>query len=127
MNKGLKRRQVNRTASYTIAPDRDHPDTLFTNYGASGGITFTLPTPNVRLQGCRYEFLSVTNDDVTVAAPTADTLISLNDAAADSVAASTSSQKIGSHLVATCLETVTGTFQWLVTQHSNGVTATVAT
>jgi hypothetical protein len=119
------RRQVNKTASYTIDPNRDQQGTLFTNYGASGGVTFTLPTPGRSLWLRQYYFVSLTDDDVTVATPVADTGITFNELDADSVAASTSSQKIGSHLVATCLQTAANTYAWVLAQFANGVTLTV--
>ena len=123
----LRRRQVNKTAAYTVNPAVDRPDSLFTTYGATSGVNFTLPTPGANLKGTEYEFLSLADQDLTVTFATADTGISFNELDADSVAASTTSQKIGAHLRATCVQTAaTPTYAWVVVAISNGTTATVA-
>jgi hypothetical protein len=66
---------------------------LFTNEGASNAVNFTLPA--TAKKGLRYGFYVVADQNVTVTAGTADTMVVLNDAAADSVALQTSSEKIG--------------------------------
>lgn len=81
---------VAKTSDYTVtAADNG---TLFTNGGASGAVVFTLPTI---AKGLRYRFFVEADQNVTVTAGTADTLVVFNDAAADSIAFSTSSEKIG--------------------------------
>lgn len=122
----MKRRVVAKAASYTINPNVDDAGTLFTNGGASGAITFTLPAPNLRTFGDWYEFLGVVDQNIVVAAPTADTAIALNDLAADSLALSTSGQKIGGLIRAVCVKGATD-YQWALITVAVGAAGTVAT
>ena len=113
---------VAKTADYTILPPMDRDGTLFTNRGATGAVIFTLPAPGSALKGYAYHFLSIADYDVTVKTATADTLITFNDATADSVAAGTSSQKIGARIIAVCDGT-----SWIVYGVAVSHTYTVAT
>jgi hypothetical protein len=122
----LIRRVVAKTASATINPNADDPGTLFTNDGASGAVALTLPAPSLRTLGFWYEFAGVADQDISFVAPTADTAIALNDVAADSLAASTSGQKIGALLRAVCVRNGTS-YKWLLQTLANGATGTVAT
>jgi len=123
MSTRLERRVVAKTAAYTISPAKgDRCGTTFTNRGASGSVTFTLPTPSSALAGYWYQFRGVADQNIVVATATADTLITLNDAAADSVSAETSSQKIGAVIEAFCDGT-----SWFANVLSVGVTQTVTT
>lgn len=115
-----------KTANYTINPNVDAPGTIFTNAGASGAVGFTLPAPGAGVEGFVYDFVGVVDQNITVIAPTVDTLITLHDAAADSLAASTSSQKIGAYLRAICVKTGDTTWQWVAVTLANGVTGTAA-
>ncbi len=65
---------------------------VFTTTGASATVTFTLP---VKTSGLAYWFINTVDYNMVVAANTADTMVTFNDATADSVAFSTSSEKIG--------------------------------
>lgn len=126
------RRQVNRTADYVIKPANDRSGTVFTNAGATAAVNFTLPVPNQAVQGFEYDFLGLADQNITVTAPTADTLVGINDLAADSVALSTASQKIGGRIRAVCVRTnaVTvnpPTYQWAVTNEAVGAAGTLAT
>tara|TARA_R110000751_G_scaffold130619_1_gene232575 strand:+ start:2892 stop:3719 length:828 start_codon:yes stop_codon:yes gene_type:complete len=114
------RNVVAKTADYSVVA-ADH-DTLFTNRAASGAVNFTLPA--VALKGLSFSFYCVADQNLTVTGGTADTLITANDAAADSVAWSTSTEKIGGGF------TVYGDgTSWLVVSQSpqTGHTVTVAT
>lgn len=82
---GLKKVPVAKTANYTIATGTDPSGTVFTNRGAAGTITFTLPAPSAALAGVVYDFVTVAAQIMTVATLTADTLIADNDATADSL------------------------------------------
>ena len=73
------------------------------NVGAGGAVTITLPTPASCSPGDDILVLSCANQDLIVASGTADTLITLNDIAADSVALSTSSEKAGGGFLFTCV------------------------
>lgn len=120
---------VNKQANYTILPT-DPCGTCFTNGGDNGAIVFTLPAPTVNLLGKWFLFHNIvtTEQDMTVATATADTMITKNDVAADSVAMSTTGEKIGGLAIAICVDADgAGTYKWSVTGLSVGHTFTVAT
>jgi hypothetical protein len=84
---------VAKTANYTVlAADNG---ALFTNQGAAGAVTFTLPTI---AKGLRYRFFVEAGQNVIVAAAAGDTLVVFNDAAADSIAFQTAAELIGGGL-----------------------------
>lgn len=111
-------RVVPKTANYTITAN-DH-GTLFTNAGASGAVTFTLPTIAV---GLRYEFLVVADQNVTVTSAEGDNVIIDNDASADSIAFSTASHKIGGRVVLEAIY-VAGVLKWMASGQTNAQTTT---
>lgn len=115
---------VSKTASYTILPTDQGTD--WNNAGASGAVTFTLPAPSPALLGVRHRFMGVADQNIIVATATADTLITKHDAAADSIALQTSSEKIGGVIEAICINNG-GTYQWLAFGASVGHTFTVVT
>lgn len=81
---------VAKAADYTVtAADNNR---VFTNQGASALVTFTLPAI---AKGLRYRFYSEDNDGIKITAATADTLVTHNDAAADTIAFSTTGRNIG--------------------------------
>lgn len=127
MSTRLARRVVPKSASYTIVYPMDAPGTIFTNKGAAGAIVFTLPAAIRALLGCHYRFRTVVDQTITVQPPVADTLLALNDLAADSIALSTGGQKLAGEIEAECVETADGTFQWAASGISVGHTYTVAT
>lgn len=87
------RQEVAKTASYTVlAKDNG---TLFTTTGASGTVTFTLPAI---APGLAFGFLNVVDQTMGVASAEGDNIVAINDASADSLTFSTSSQKIGAYL-----------------------------
>ena len=67
--------------------------TLWLVKGSDQAITFT--TPATAEKGLWYGFYNAVDQNLTVTAGTADTMVTLNDIAADSVSFSTSSEKIG--------------------------------
>lgn len=77
---------------------------LFVVTGGSG-VNFTLPA---MLRGYRFGFLNTVDQNMTITAATADTMITKGDLAADSVVFSTSSEKIGAHAIALGLASGTG-------------------
>ncbi len=116
---GIRRKVVAKTASYTLT--EADCGTVFTNRGASGAVTFTLPAVATS-NGLWYEFFVVAGQDVTIDGP-ADTLVVFNDAAADSVAFSTTSEKIGGAVTAICDGT-----SWLIMEHIHDAqTSVIAT
>lgn len=80
-----------KTADYTVL-EADN-GTLFTTRGAAGAVNFTLPA--TAKKGLHYGFFSAADQNMTVTSGTADTVTCFNDLTADSVAFSTSSEKIG--------------------------------
>lgn len=83
---------VAKTASYTLK--RDDEDKLFTNEGAGGAVTFTLPPIADVVDGWTVSFFVTTGQAVTVAAPSSK-LVVFNSAASTSIAFSTASEIIG--------------------------------
>ena len=115
---------VAKTANYTVTTAEN--GTLFTNAGAAGAVTFTLPTV---AKGLRYQFFAEADQTVTVAGATG-TLVVFNDAAANSIAFSTASEKIGGgcEVIANAAGTkwLVKIFNWLV-DDAAGQIATIAT
>lgn len=108
---------VAKTANYTVGTvATDVFGTIFTNRGASGAVTFTLPSPS---SGAYYFFAGVADQNITISAGSA-IAVSVNNAACTSIAFSTSSQKIGSFAVAVADGT-----SWLLI-NLGSTTATVA-
>lgn len=86
MTPEVKHRVVAKTAAYQIESRKDRSGTVFTNRGASGSVTFTLPPPS-RCIGWEYTFITLAAQALVVATRTSDTLIVYGDATADSLAA----------------------------------------
>jgi len=126
MSTRLQRRTLGKSASYTIVHPVDAPGTTFTNDGATGSITFTLPKAKIDLLGVHYRFRAVADQTIVVQPPDADTLLTLNDTAADSIALQTAGQKIGGVIEVECVKVGTG-YQWAASGISVGHTYTVAT
>lgn len=90
---------VAKTADYTVtASDMGK---IFTTRGATGAVTFTLPAASTQLQGAVVEFYNVADQNMTVAGADEE-LVAFNDLTADSIAYSTSSEKIGGGFRAVC-------------------------
>lgn len=82
-----------KTADYTIkAGDFG---AIFTNEGATGSVTLTLPAAASTTIGAWVDVFVVAAQNVIVATATTDTLAVDGDAAADSIAWSTGSHQIG--------------------------------
>lgn len=86
-----------KTAAYTVKP-RDCGK-LFTNRGASAGVTFTLPKISTALKGFVVEFSTVAAQIITITSDPADSLVVTADAAADTVS---SIAAIGTHFRVVC-------------------------
>lgn len=124
---GVKLRIKAKTADYTILSPAtssagDPSGTIFTNRGAAGAVTFTLPAPVAALAGVFYEFLGIADQNFAIAGAAVDTLLVVNDAAADTLTVSTASHKIGAHMRVVCDGTI-----WAAYGDSVGDTFTVAT
>lgn len=76
--------------------------TLFIVSGSSGATIFTLPTFEA---GLTFEFLQLDDQNMTIAsASSSDNIVGKNDVAADSIAFSTMSEKLGAHVRLRSLE-----------------------
>lgn len=118
---GIKSQAVQiKTANYQVLTT-DPSDSVFTNRGAAGAVTFTLPAVTRALTGVRYRFIGVVAAQTIAVAGAAGTVVTFNNAAATSVTCSTAGQLIGAEIVAECDGT-----SWLVRGTTVGVTYTVA-
>lgn len=93
---------------------------LFTNRGASGSVTFTLPKSSAELNGWWAEFATVAAQAIVVASNAADTLIVHADATADTL---TTAATIGQHIKVVC----DGTGMFVVSNPSAASAATAVT
>ena len=96
---GLKRSIEAKTSAYAVVCPEDSGK-IFTTKGASGSVTFTLPAAAGN-DGCYLTIVGGANHNVVVTG-TDEQITTLNDITADSVAASTSSKKIGSQFECYC-------------------------
>lgn len=109
-----------KTSDYTVVANDNF--TLFDNVGAGGAITFTLPS---LANGYLFGFRVQADQTVTVASNEGDNMVVFNDASADSVAFSTSGQKMGGMV---WVYSNPAANKWIVENHSAGTnTVTVAT
>jgi hypothetical protein len=120
------KRTIGKSSAYSPSAATDRSGTVFTTRDAAGAVVFTLPSPVRAYLGFEYEFVNVRDQNMTVAGAAAGDIVTFNNAAAASVAVSTNNQKIGARIRAILVETVSGTFKWLVTGQTVGVTYTVA-
>lgn len=103
---------VNITANKTLV-EADN-NTLFTNLGATGAITLTLPAIT-NSKGQRYGFFNCVNQNIAFAAAAAGDLIGFNNAAADTATLGTAGNKIGGQLEALGIGPVGASGQWAIT------------
>jgi hypothetical protein len=87
-----------KTAAYTCT--KFDSGTIFHTTGATAAVTFTLP----QISDGPFWFMFVCGADIgmTITAATADTAVTFNDLAADSVAFSTASEMIGAVVEVIC-------------------------
>ncbi len=115
---------VAKTADFTLDPNATVDGTVFTNAGATGAVTCTLPqlsnTPE--WDGYYVDFHGVADQNIAFAC-TATKAIALNNAAATSLTAGTSSKKIGARLRA---RWDAGQTKWHLMQLEQGSASTVA-
>lgn len=87
-----------KTADYTCTAQDS--GTIFHTTGATAAVNFTLPA--ISAGPFWFLFIAGADQNMTVTAETADTAVTYNDLAADSVAFSTSSEKIGGAIEVYC-------------------------
>lgn len=107
-----------KTAAYTVVPS--DCGTLFTNRGAAGSVTFTLPLSTSALKGWWAEFATVAAQAIVIASNAVDTLIVHADATADTV---TTAATIGQTLRVVC----DGTGMFVTSSPSAASAATAVT
>ncbi len=112
---------VTKTADYTVKSTES--GTFFNTVGATAAVNFTLPA--ISTGPWMFWFLAGAAQTLTVTAATADTMLTFNDLAADSVAFSTSGEIIGGMLWAICDGTTLAVIQIGGVSHRQ--TLTVAT
>lgn len=84
-----------KTAAYTVTALDEGK--IFTNRGASGSVTFTLPVTTNLPVGWACRFIGVADQNLVVASNgSADNITTFNDATADSITFSTAGELIGS-------------------------------
>lgn len=76
---------------------------IICNVGASASVTVTLPTAANCQPGGQILILSCADQNIVVTCATLDTLIIMNDIAADSTSLATSSEKAGGGFLCTCV------------------------
>jgi hypothetical protein len=89
---------VAKTAAYTVKASES--GTIFTTVGATAAVTFTLPA--IADGPFRFTFICGADVGMTVAAETADTILTMNDLAADSIAFDTTAERIGGTVEVYC-------------------------
>lgn len=87
--------EVAKTASYTVL--NTDAGTLFTNVGAGGAVTFTLPALAAANVNAVWGFYATVAQNLIIAAP-ANKLVALNNSTATSLTFSTASQIIGAYV-----------------------------
>lgn len=87
-----------KTADYTCV--KGDSGTIFHTTGATAAVNFTLPA--ISDGPFWFMFIAGADQNLTVTAQTADTAVTYNDLAADSVAFSTTSEKIGGAVEVYC-------------------------
>lgn len=95
------RKVTPKTASYTIKLNQpDRSGLGYTNRGAAGAVTFTLPTPNPAIAGVWY-FFDVQADQSLIVSCTGK-LVTSGNALADNVSFEVTGAKIGGRIIAVC-------------------------
>jgi len=122
MVSGMRRVVAAKTTAYPIvAADSGK---IFTNRGASGSVTFTLPTVVSGLNGVEVTIMAVVAaQNVVIASQSAGEIVTFNDAAANSITISTTNEIIGAGFHAVC----DGTSWLLFPMLNEGQTVTIAT
>lgn len=112
--------QVTKATSYTVVAS--DAGTLFDTLGAAGAVTFTLPA--LAAGAGPFTFLNLADQNMIVASDEGDNVVALNDLSADSLAFSTSSEKIGG--MVRVYANAAGT-KWIAEILSGANTVTIAT
>jgi hypothetical protein len=117
-----------KTAAYTLIPQDS--GTVFTNRGATGSVTFTLPDPTVN-EGMHAYIYIIADFAIVVAGAVADTMViptddagtGDGDLAADSFTLATSNEMTGNGMHCIC----DGTGWLVMVNFADGVAFTITT
>ena len=90
-----------KASSYAVSMPADS-GTTFTTTGASGAVTFTLPTPSASIKGAHCYFFNTVDQNMVIGVTGNDAIVTLNDAAADTLTFSTGGEKIGAAVHCVC-------------------------
>ncbi len=96
---------------------------VFTNRGAVGEVEFTLPTVTAALSGAHVRFCTIADQNLKVSCATSDSIVTLDDAAADNVTFGAYLKKTGGSFLFIC----DGTSWLCLPAISDGQTISVAT
>jgi len=113
---GLGKLVVAKTTNYTIT--MGDGGNLFTNTGAGGSVTFTLPV-GAEVAGMVVDFVTTAAQAIVIASSPTDKLVVHADAAADTV---TTAATIGQHFTCTSL----GAAGWFVQSDPSAASAATA-
>jgi hypothetical protein len=91
-------RLVAKVAAYTVLASES--GTVFTNFGATTAVTFTLPA--ITDGPYQFWFLAMADFAITVASAAVDTILSFNDIDLDDVQAAQSGEIIGASIEVIC-------------------------
>lgn len=109
-----------KTAAYDVLATES--GTIFTTRGAGSSVTFTLPAVTNLPIGVEYTFYNIAATGMVVASNgSSDNIVTLNDAAADTITCTTTSRMIGA-----AVRVIWDGTAWLAFQASVGNTYTVA-
>jgi len=109
-----------KTASYQVT--KEDSGTIFHTTGATAAVNFTLPP--ITDGPFYFMFINGADVDMTVTSKVADTAVTYNDLAADSVAFSTSSEKIGGSVEVFCDGTTLFVLPRIASNYQNVTVAT---
>lgn len=86
--------EIAKTASYTVVVAEN--GTLYTNTGAVGAVTFTLPAV---APGLLYAFRCIADQNLLISSKEGANIVTFNNAAASTIALQTAGSRIGGELV----------------------------
>lgn len=89
-----------KTANYTVVASES--GTLYTNRGATGTVTFTLPAVDSTWAGVYYYFICAAAQRMDLSAATAGQMVSFNDVACNTLSWQTASEILGGGFLVIC-------------------------
>lgn len=99
IGKYVRSRIVAKTTNYTCT--LADSGTIFTTTGAAGAVTFTLPAV-ATAAGVEYTFINTVGQNMVISDGSVDTIVTFNDAAADTLTFSSAGELIGAAVKVVC-------------------------